>query len=278
MWRLPHLDSGWRQQAPRWSAVVLAGVIAADFGHLAWACRSLLDVRSPVAVGAPPALPHLDVRPIVSAHLFGADATVQRAADAASTPETRLSLALSGIIATRNPREGFAILGEKGKSTHLYSVGARLVDAPEGRLYQIFVDRVVLEFNGRLESLRLPHQQLTAGLPQGAATASDTAAQTVAASVAALPDPPTPIESWFAGLDVQRYNGDTGRPGLLMHPNKRLQREYDFRRGDVLTAVNGVEITDSDALDNALKAAGRSLSLTITRAGVQQTLTVQVKD
>ena len=76
MWRLPHLDSGWRQQAPRWSAVALAGVIAADFGHLAWACRSLLDVRSRVTIGAPPALPHLDVQPIVSAHLFGADATL----------------------------------------------------------------------------------------------------------------------------------------------------------------------------------------------------------
>lgn len=278
MWRLPHLDSGWRQQAPRWSAVVLAGVIAADFGHLAWACRSLLDVRPPVAVRAPLALPHLDVPPIVSAHLFGADATVQRAADAASTPETLLSLALSGIIATRNPREGFAILGEKGKSTHLYSVGARLVDAPEGRLYQIFVDRVVLEFNGHLESLRLPHQQLTAGFPEVPATASDTAAITAEASVDQRPDPPTPTESWFAGLDVQRSNGNTGHPGLLMHPNRRLQREYDFQRGDVLTAVNGVEITDSDTLDNALKGAGRSLSLTIVRAGVQQTLTVQVKD
>ena len=65
---------------------------------------------------------------------------------------------------------------------------------------------------------------------------------------------------------------------MVLHPSKRYQRQYGLREGDTLTEVNGVTLTDPEALENALKADGKSLSLTFVRDGVQQTRTLQVRD
>ncbi len=63
---------------------------------------------------------------------------------------------------------------------------------------------------------------------------------------------------------------------MVLHPPKRYLRQYGLRDGDTLTAVNGVTLTDPDDLANALKGAGKSLSLTFVRDGVQLTKTLPV--
>jgi type II secretory pathway component PulC len=66
-----------------------------------------------------------------------------------------------------------------------------------------------------------------------------------------------------------------------LHPEKRLQRQTGLRDGDILTAINGVEITDQDsedALNNALNSSDGAVSLTYSRNGVQQTVKAAVNN
>ncbi len=268
---------GWRKGVPHCLAGLLACALAADLAQLASTLRQAQSGPIAVPTSVPPSR-RIDVPGILRAHLFGTDAST---AAMARELEARPALALAGTVATADPREGYAMLGETGKPTRLYRAGADLDRALGGRLAQVFTDRVVLDFDGVRATLRL-----TKAVSSGAGGPPiDAPAPLVAEDEPvkhAVPDTPmqpvTAIQSWFAGLDPELTATD-GEPGsVLLHPSKHFQRQYGLRDGDELTAVNGVEVTDAGTLEGALKSGGDSVRLTLTRDGMEQTLTVAVPD
>jgi general secretion pathway protein C len=283
MWKRDELMTSWLRRAPRWTAVLLAGLIVADLAHSGWLFRRVsADVLPQTSLVSPPRAAAFDLQQVVDAHLFGDGKRLATEAGAASAPETQLALALSGIIATRNPQDGYAILGEQGKPGHLYRVGAPLGTSTGGLLFRVFIDRVVLDIDGHLETLTLP-RSLLPGLTQVRpleATNVAAATETAAASGAAEVDERqvSPVQTLFGSVNAEPNNVDGRMAGMVLHPPKRLQHQYGIRDGDTLTAVNGVEITDADVLANALKNSDKSLSLTFTHDGVEQTKTLQINN
>jgi len=260
----------WRQRAPLWSAVGLGCLLIADLVHFAALLRQ--EAHPPTSHIERPRsrVATFDVQRIVDAHLFGAE---PRSADPASAPP--VTLALSGVIATADPNEGYAILGERGKPTHLYRTGASLTDARGGRLLQVFSDRALLAFGERIETLRLP-RQLAAGMLRTVAARAEEPQMLVAQKAADVPKViPTAAESAFGGLDAEADHQNGRFAGMLLHPEVRL-RKYGVREGDRLMAVNGVALTEADGVESALESSGKSMSLTVLRDGRQQTLKVPI--
>jgi general secretion pathway protein C len=278
MWQREQLITGWLPRAPRWTAVLLCSLIAADLAHSARVLRPASNAGSAEAPLPQRArVSSFNAQHVAAAHLFGASAANE--ADAANAPETRLAFALSGIIATNDPNEGYAILGEQGKPTHLYRTGAA-VESTRARLFRVFADRVVLDFDGRQETLWLPRSLLPgmshqAVVVEALAAAAD--APATAATVTLDPRQRSPAQSALGSMFAEPNNVNGRMVGMVMHPARRLQRQYGFRDGDTLTAVNGVEINDPDVLQNVLTgSSGKSLSLTFIRDGVQETKTLPV--
>jgi len=261
----------WRRYAPRVATVALAGLMALDVTHTVRELRAASGVpqlSQPVAVPKPE--PQLDARQIVDAHLFGQSAVAVVAADPEHAPDTDLPLTLSGTIATADPFGGFAILGAADKPSHMYRTGAALDDVSGGRLQQVFIDRIVLDLNGQLQTLRLPRKGLFVGETSTKGETSVAQSELPPTRVAD-PDVITPAEGWFAQLNIeQTHSGETN--GLVMHPAKRFQREYGLKDSDILTAVDGVEITDPQTLADTLRTNAKSLSLTFVRDGVPRTV------
>lgn len=276
MWRRWQMKFNWRRRAPLIASLLLAGLTAADVAHIVWDLRTLARAQAlPPIVVEPVRNAAIDPEQILQAHLFGESKTAVAAVDPAHAPETQLALTLHGVLATDDPHSGYAILGAVDKPTHMYRIGATLEDVPEGRLQEVFVDRVVLDLNGKLETLRLPHQNLFGGEPrQTAGEETAVAENSASATPDKSPDVITPAQGWFANLNIEQTNVESG--GLLMHPGKRFQREYGFKDSDVLTAVDGVEITDADTLASTLKTNAKSLSLTFVRDGVPHTVKLPV--
>src|SRR6202789_4211018 len=145
-----------RLQANGPSAVawVLAALIAVELARIAVALLSG-PVKSPQAVVAPTApRPHAgaDVQAVVSAHLFGvavADPTTQ---DPNNAPLSSANLVLAGTIATQDPKRGIAIISDGGPSK-VYSIGDNVSGAS---LYSVYLDHVILDRGGTLETLLLP--------------------------------------------------------------------------------------------------------------------------
>jgi len=270
------MNFNWRRRAPLIATLSLAGLMAVDVGHTVWDLRTRARAQPlPPTVVEPVRNAGIDPGPILQAHLFGESKTAAAAVDPAHAPDTQLALTLHGVIATDDPHSGYAILGAVDKPTHMYRIGAALEDVAEGHLQQVFVDRVVLDLDGKLETLRLPHQNLFGGEPRQTPGAETAVAESSAPGTPdKSPDVITPAEGWFANLNIEQTNVESG--GLVMHPGKRFQREYGFKDSDVLTAVDGVEITDADTLASTLKTNARSLSLTFVRDGVPRTIKLPV--
>jgi general secretion pathway protein C len=275
MWRRPKTNFNWRPHAPRFVTGLLGILMAVDAAHTAWSLHVISQKQIPLRpLTIPKRDPDFDANLVAQAHLFGELVVAAPPVDAASAPETQLALSLSGVIATKDPNKGYAILGAADKPAHLYRIGASLQDvAAGGRLHQVFVDRVVLELDGRLQTLRLPHGDLPVGITPGHTAV---AATSEAPASTAGPDRGlgviTPAEGVFANLNVEQHNVDGQAAGVLMHPGKRFQREYGLKDSDVLTAVNGVEITDTDDLASTLETGAKSLSLTVLRDGIPHTV------
>jgi general secretion pathway protein C len=292
MWPRERLLLEWRRRAPRWTAAAIAALLAVDLGHSARLLHpaassehaSGADVSvPPQAGGGSPNIPRRpDAQQIIGAHLFGAVAGRPGTGDASNAPDTRLPLALSGIIAGKNPKDGLAMIGSQGQHTRLYGVGAPIAAAGGARLYRVFADRVVLESDGGLETLRLPRHSLPGLAPprptEDVAMVADAASPVPASASADDPNHPTPAEGLFSYMAAERNNIDGRMVGVVLHPAKLIQRRYGLYDGDTVTAVNGVQITDPGVLEDTLKTSGKSLSLTLTHDGVQQTKTVQLND
>jgi general secretion pathway protein C len=277
-----------RQRGPRVAALLIAVAIVVDGADSAWALRSYSNTSAVEPVGPVVAQTHRvgpDVQQITAAHLFGA-APVELSPGGDNGPDTRVALTLSGIIALKDPDTGYAILGEEGKPAHLYATGA-VVAGTSARLQQVFSDRVVLDRQGELETLRLPRSTLAGLVSGGRGTAKniataddDPSSRPTDPRAAALYDQnhPSPAQGFINYLGAEQSHVDGRLAGLIVHPPKSVQRKYGLEDGDLLTAINGVEISDPDALADLLRTAGGSLSVTLTRAGAQQTKTMQLNN
>jgi len=114
----------WRQYAPRAASAALACLLALDVSHTVWALHDVSRVRPAAPVSQLTRAPEIDSTQIVNAHLFGAPVVAVAAVDSEHAPDTDLPLTLHGVVATDDPRAGYAILGAADNPTHLYRSGA----------------------------------------------------------------------------------------------------------------------------------------------------------
>src|ERR1700730_9990828 len=140
---------------PAYVSLILAALIAVELARMA---ISFLGgpVKTPQPVVNRPAAPHVrpgvDVQKVVSAHLFGVAAVEPGGQDPASAPLSSANLVLAGTIASQDPKRGVAIITDGGPSK-VYSVGDHVSGAT---LHSVYLDHVILDRAGALETLLLP--------------------------------------------------------------------------------------------------------------------------
>ena len=257
---------------PMLATIALVIVLAAQAASLLW---RLLSPADEAASGLPTveiaAAPAVDLSSIVNGHLFGI-ATIS--GDPSAAPATTANLVLAGTLAGSNPEQGWAIIGASAQAARVYAVGASL---PGGsRLAAVYPDRVILERSGARESLSLPRLSGGAGPVSVAYSASDARGVSLADGVRQLlaQDPaaanefmrPQPV---FAGGQLRGYRVYPGR-------NRAQFARLGLQPGDLVTAVNGAELTDPNRGLEILRSVGQgaAVNLTIDRNGQSQQLTV----
>jgi len=97
---------------------------------------------------------------IANSHLFGRADIKTKTQRGTSAPETKLNLLLSGVIASLDERQAVAFVAAgKGAAEKAYGIGENL---PGGAiLKEIYEDRILLEYRGRMENLTLRRTLLT---------------------------------------------------------------------------------------------------------------------
>ncbi len=224
---------------------------------------------------------------IVNAHLFGVVQSRPQIVQPASVPETRLNLTLRGVLAAPG-EQAIALIASGSGPESVYQVGDRL---PGGAvLKEVLPDRVVLERNGQLETLKLPRAKTTgfntnepaprASAGAGAPARSFSALRERAASRAlarlkqtALRNPQA-LARMIRATPVEE-NGQLVGYRVAPGTNRSLFTQLGLRPGDIVTQINGITLSDpNDTLSvlQVLNDADR-ISITVRRNGTETTLT-----
>lgn len=242
--------------------------------HMAW------EPPPGSARAAPAARSGGDLQQLLSAQLFGAYAADSAPAVALdSAPETRLNLVLSGIFAGSRETDSRALIAPQGGEEKPYAIGADVVRGVS--LHAIFPDRVVLSRQGNLETLRLDKDAPSSGFSPPLAGGGPGTQNIAVPALAAvreqiLQDPAKAAEF----IRIQPLSEDGSLRGYRIYPgrDRSIFNSAGLRPGDLVTAVNGIQLNDAQ---NALQmlndlSQASSVSLVIERGGQSQTLNVSL--
>jgi general secretion pathway protein C len=278
---------GWlsrlKNDGPRLASLGLAALIALELARIAISLLSANPVKSPqpVLTNAAPRAQHpgFDAQNVVSAHLFGVAAVDSGAQDAVNAPESTANLVLAGTIATQDPKRGVAIISDGGPAK-VYSVGDNIGGAS---LHSVYLDHVILDRGGALETLQLP-RLLGAGMHAPAVVRRP--ASSDPRTVAAVENIRRMVQQDPGILDqvmrvVPSYDNAAGKlRGFRAYPgrNRQIFNKLGLRPGDLVTAINGTVLDDpqhSQEVFNTIQTSDH-VTVTIERSGQKQEITLNI--
>src|SRR5580658_820488 len=262
-----------KSEGPRLATWVLGAALGVQ------AALIVLDLAggkraAPAAASHAPLRSHtLDLATITNAHLFGSAPVLQQ--DAANAPQTNMPLVLTGIIAGNDPQNGLAILGPSAQTAKVYAVGDNV---PGGaKLHSVYVERVVIERNGQLESLVLPHQADSSAPAPSTAALNGPNAALVERMRKTFTEQPGLIADLLRPQAVR--DGDKVR-GFRVYPgrNRAAFASLGLQPGDEVIAINGTPLDDLERGQEILRTLGSSSEarVTVIRNNQQQDLNLNI--
>ena len=238
-------------------------------------------VKSPQPVLAPAMPPStqrsgVDIQTVVSAHLFGVPPAATQ--DEGNAPQSSANLLLAGTIATQDPKHGVAIISDGGAPSKVYSVGERIGGAS---LHSVYLEHVILDRGGALETLLLPRQ-----LPPSRAAVARRTPGGDPRTVAAVDNIRKMVQQDPNILDqvmrtVASYDNAAGKlRGFRAYPgrNRAIFSKLGLKAGDLVTAINGTPLDDPQRSQDVFNTIQTSdhVTVTIERGGQKQDITLNI--
>ena len=266
-------------RAPQIVTFILALALAAQLALIVVGLAGGGRQTTPAIVQSAPPAPPLDIGGLVNAHLFGNAVVQNNSGDGVNAPPSSMPLVLAGVLATDDPKEGMAIIGESAQAAKIVNVGGQV---PGGAtLHSVYNDRAIIDRNGALEALLLPRRS--------------------AGTVGDAPPPPAPPAAAAnneAMLERMRklVNDDPGVIGQVLRPqpvfaggkmrgfrvypgaNRQAFARIGLRAGDLVTAINGTPLDDKDRAQEIFATLNSSTDarVSVTRNGRQQELVLNL--
>jgi general secretion pathway protein C len=266
---------------PKLVSLVLAALILLQLLQLGYSliAKPLKSPQPVVTAAVPvPKRSSVDVQTVVSAHLFGVAVVDPATQDPENAPQSAANLLLAGTIATQDPKRGVAIISEAGSPAKVYSVGERIGGAA---LHSVYLDHVILDRGGALETLLLPRQ-----LPPSSRAAAVRRPGADPRTAAAVDNIRRMVQQDPSILDqvmrtVASYDNAAGKlRGFRAYPgrNRAIFSKLGLKAGDLVTAVNGTPLDDPQRSQDVFNTIQTSehVTVTIERGGQKQDITLNI--
>jgi general secretion pathway protein C len=229
--------------------------------------------RTPGSVIAPP---QTDYSVLKGLYGEAAEQTEVVIAPVLDAPDTTLSLTLRGILSREEDPTGpnGSVIIENRSEMKTYFVGQTVEGADGATLHSVYADRVLLNRNGRLETLRFPKElTASAGAPMAMPPLPRTQAQqplreVISENASKLTDIIRPAPHVQEGQIV----GFRVNPGR----DRATFEALGFQPGDVVTDINGTVLDDVSQGLQIFQSLGEATqaNVTVLRDGVPQVLVI----
>jgi general secretion pathway protein C len=228
-----------------------------------------------------------DLSSLKSLNLFGTAERSSRSANTRNAPKTSLNVRLIGVSASSNPERSAAII-QQGSKQQTYVIGENL-GSSSVTVEEIHADRVILDNNGRLETLEMedigedrPALSLVIdgsendeGSNADESNLSDDAS--VEEQLAQVANNPSSLLDYVSISPVQA-NGELKGYKLNSGKNPELFRDAGFQNGDLAVAINGYDLTDMEQamLASQELSEQKQVSIEIERDGERMELSFEL--
>ncbi|MDU0353223.1 type II secretion system protein GspC [Paraglaciecola aquimarina] len=199
-------------------------------------------------------------------------------------PVTRLSLTLTGVVASTNEDEGAAIIENRGQQ-QTYGIGEK-IEGTNASLKEVYADRVIIKNGPQHETLMLDGVDYTKANSQKEAnqkprlintpqvtdqrrTLSDDAIE----ATRELQQQPANFTDYIA-VSPQRKDGEL--TGYRVSPGKKpsLFKAVGLVSGDIITELNGLDLTDMQQSLEAMNMLKELQSLQMTVLREEELITI----
>ncbi|TAP22344.1 type II secretion system protein GspC [Alteromonas sp. KUL17] len=227
----------------------------------------------------------VNIAKIQQMNLFGNAAAkpAEPVAEVTDAPETRLNLTLTGVVASSEQEAGTAIIENRG-SQAVYGLGEK-IEGTNATLQKVYNDRVIIKNGVRNETLMLDgidydeanrrREMQARNRPEPEELEEDTVELSDEAleATAALRERPANFTD-FISISPKTEEGQL--IGYQVSPGKEpeLFKSAGLQAGDVITQINGLDLTDLQQSQEALSELrnAQTIELTIIRDGSLTTL------
>ena len=227
----------------------------------------------------------VNIAKIQHLNLFGNAAAkpAEPVAEVTDAPETRLNLTLTGVVASSEQEAGTAIIENRG-SQAVYGLGEKIEDT-NATLQKVYNDRVIIKNGVRNETLMLDgidydeanrrREMQARNRPEPQEEEEDTVelSEEALEATAALRERPANFTD-FISISPKTEEGQL--IGYQVSPGKEpeLFKSAGLQAGDVITQINGLDLTDLQQSQEALSELrnAQTIELTIIRDGSLTTL------
>ena len=227
----------------------------------------------------------VNIAKIQQLNLFGNAAAkpAEPVAEVTDAPETRLNLTLTGVVASSEQEAGTAIIENRG-SQAVYGLGEK-IEGTNATLQKVYNDRVIIKNGVRNETLMLDgidydeanrrREMQARNRPEPEELEEDTVELSDEAleATAALRERPANFTD-FISISPKTEEGQL--IGYQVSPGKEpeLFKSAGLQAGDVITQINGLDLTDLQQSQEALSELrnAQTIELTIIRDGGLTTL------
>ncbi|MGL6364872.1 GspC family type II secretion system variant ExeC [Aeromonas veronii] len=216
--------------------------------------------------------PRLELGEVSRLALFGKaiPKAQAKAAVAANAPRTQLNAQLNGVLASSDPAKSIAIIAMSGIQNS-YGVGD-MIDGTQARIRQVYPDRVIIERDGRDETLMLDGEEYGKPLPQ-------TNAAPLGSLRSELMTDPGKITDY---LNISPVQVDGRMTGYRLNPgsNPEFFNQSGLQANDLAISINGLDLRDNMQAMQAMQqmAGATEMTVTVERQGEQFDIYVRLSE
>ncbi|MCF5729786.1 GspC family type II secretion system variant ExeC [Aeromonas veronii] len=200
--------------------------------------------------------PRLELGEVSRLALFGKaiPKAQAKAAVAANAPRTQLNAQLNGVLASSDPAKSIAIIA-MSDIQNSYGVGD-MIDGTQARIRQVYPDRVIIERDGRDETLMLDGEEYGKPLPQ-------TNSAPLGSLRSELMADPGKITDY---LNISPVQVDGRMTGYRLNPgsNPEFFNQSGLQANDLAISINGLDLRDNMQAMQAMQQMAGATEMTVT--------------